>query len=690
MKKLLFLLLGLAVSASAIANFTLTKMSDVNKVQKFSAKTTKTLDVRGDGIVVKGKAMQQLNNRPFMMPSRATSMVWDLEDTTQLAGWAIIDADGDGNYWGYMDTILTAHSGVGVFYSASYINNQGALTPDNWLISPEVTLGGGLELYARGQDASYPAEVFAIYVAVGNPESTDDFIKVTPDFTATGEYVRYSVDLSAYEGQTGCFAIRHYNVTDQFILLVDDIAIGNDIQGEHYEVTPTATTPRNLAVEPAATEANVTWDDTDDASWNLRYRPYVDVSGNPINMTLPNDDEVLDAQLAGISILDADGDGKNWGLYYTDDAHTDCAFSSASYDGGACTPDNWLIMPLHALEGIIKFKAWNYNNSYPEMLQVMIGMEDAVAGTTVYTDQFTTIESYTLDSASPKEYTIDISSYNGQKGYVVFRHTGTTDMWRMYLDDIFIGDPNAEVVEEAEWIYVNGLANTNYNITGLTPATEYQVQVMAYNESSESAWTSIVNFTTLAEDENNVYILGEVNDYDWAPNDGLKMTYDEENDVYTATVTLDGRGESGENYFSFTTKLAADENDWDGIAPYRFGAVSVGDFWYSDDMDGQPLSLTYEDGQAFRVMAGEYKLTLNLTNMTLTINNLNPAPHVLLGDVNNDGEVGIADVSVLIDHLLSGDFAAADDFNPLNADVDQGGDIGIGDVSALIDLLLNS
>lgn len=66
------------------------------------------------------------------------------------------------------------------------------------------------------------------------------------------------------------------------------------------------------------------------------------------------------------------------------------------------------------------------------------------------------------------------------------------------------------------------------------------------------------------------------------------------------------------------------------------------------------------------------------------------APVVIPGDVNNDGEVGIADVAALIDHLLSGDFTASDNFNPLNADVNQADGIGIADVSALIDLLLNS
>ena len=61
------------------------------------------------------------------------------------------------------------------------------------------------------------------------------------------------------------------------------------------------------------------------------------------------------------------------------------------------------------------------------------------------------------------------------------------------------------------------------------------------------------------------------------------------------------------------------------------------------------------------------------------------APDYLLGDVDMDGEVGISDVSALIDYILTGE---ADPFNILAADMDQNGNIGISDVSSLIDYLL--
>ena len=62
------------------------------------------------------------------------------------------------------------------------------------------------------------------------------------------------------------------------------------------------------------------------------------------------------------------------------------------------------------------------------------------------------------------------------------------------------------------------------------------------------------------------------------------------------------------------------------------------------------------------------------------------APTFMRGDVNNDGIVGIDDVSALIDYLLSGN---ATGINLNAADCDMDGEPHISDVSALIDYLLN-
>lgn len=61
-------------------------------------------------------------------------------------------------------------------------------------------------------------------------------------------------------------------------------------------------------------------------------------------------------------------------------------------------------------------------------------------------------------------------------------------------------------------------------------------------------------------------------------------------------------------------------------------------------------------------------------------------PEVLVGDVNKDKQVTIADVTALIDYLLSGDDSAID---LVAADVNGAGGVTIADVTALIDKLLS-
>ena len=58
------------------------------------------------------------------------------------------------------------------------------------------------------------------------------------------------------------------------------------------------------------------------------------------------------------------------------------------------------------------------------------------------------------------------------------------------------------------------------------------------------------------------------------------------------------------------------------------------------------------------------------------------APQYDLGDVDHDGKVTIADVTALIDYLLSGEEA------PVEANVDGDQNVSISDVTALIDMLL--
>ena len=74
------------------------------------------------------------------------------------------------------------------------------------------------------------------------------------------------------------------------------------------------------------------------------------------------------------------------------------------------------------------------------------------------------------------------------------------------------------------------------------------------------------------------------------------------------------------------------------------------------------------------------------TNVDLPVTEIGYTYDRMLGDVDGDGMVNIADVSTLIDYLLG---SGPDNFFEVNADVYEDGSINIADVSSLIDMLLS-
>ncbi len=170
------------------------------------------------------------------------------EEGSNAEDFTFIDKDGDGFNWEWQEVLpetnqMTAYEGEGLIFSASYDNDTSTpLTPDNWAITPAVTLPNetaAFTVYAMGQDASYAEENFAFYC--GETADPDQMTKVAGDFTATGEYVKYMADLTAFAGKTVYIAIRHYDVTDMFYLNIDQAEVWGTGSEEPPVITHTVT-----------------------------------------------------------------------------------------------------------------------------------------------------------------------------------------------------------------------------------------------------------------------------------------------------------------------------------------------------------------------------------------------------------------------------------------------------------------
>ena len=161
--------------------------------------------------------------------------------------WTTIDNDGDGYDW---FQFAVGQDGTTCAASASYINQIGALTPDNWLVTPQIDLGGYLEMWVKGQDANDYAEHFAVYVSTtGNTVNDFSSSALLEETTTYNTYQRRVIDLTAYAGQQGYIAIRHYSCTDQYFFCVENFGIYKSQDWLTVNPNEATTTLNNLLFE---------------------------------------------------------------------------------------------------------------------------------------------------------------------------------------------------------------------------------------------------------------------------------------------------------------------------------------------------------------------------------------------------------------------------------------------------------
>ncbi|MBO7138772.1 MAG: hypothetical protein J6V92_09960 [Bacteroidaceae bacterium] len=170
------------------------------------------------------------------------TLTFDFEDGSQ--GWTVLKGtEGTSTHNWMHNTEYVAYdsngaqitpechnSSSGMMLSESYISaatsggSGTAVTPDNYLVSPKIQLGGSITFYAASRMSNYPAEKFSVLVSESG-NSISDFTHTELTVTLSdNSWNEYTVDLSAYSGM-GYVAIRHYDCYDQHLLYVDDVTV---------------------------------------------------------------------------------------------------------------------------------------------------------------------------------------------------------------------------------------------------------------------------------------------------------------------------------------------------------------------------------------------------------------------------------------------------------------------------------
>lgn len=153
--------------------------------------------------------------------------------------WTNVDADGDGLTWMFFQNYGAV--------SFSYVQSGGnyySLTPDNWLISPKVTLpASGAEFHYTYMNlaANYPDHIGVFVSTTDTVRSSFTLLEEYTAVAADTVWQTRTVNLGAYAGQQVYIAIRHYNSDDNYAFIVGSVSVtAGSAPVQQYTVTATS------------------------------------------------------------------------------------------------------------------------------------------------------------------------------------------------------------------------------------------------------------------------------------------------------------------------------------------------------------------------------------------------------------------------------------------------------------------
>lgn len=169
-------------------------------------------------------------------------------DFTAGTGLTVIDGDGDTFNWGlYTGNATTAGWGLTGNFAGSRSWNPAvpggspatALTPNNFLISPEVVIPDNfstttLSFKLGSNDTQFFAEQISIYLAPATANTPALIAALTPvfNYTLTVDNVQtaetISIDVSEHAGETVRIIMRHHDCTDQDLMYFDDLLLSQE------------------------------------------------------------------------------------------------------------------------------------------------------------------------------------------------------------------------------------------------------------------------------------------------------------------------------------------------------------------------------------------------------------------------------------------------------------------------------
>ncbi|MCL2167998.1 MAG: choice-of-anchor J domain-containing protein [Lentimicrobiaceae bacterium] len=228
------------ITSLASVNYTFNKKLDLSAAGNHTLKVTVVL--AGDMDPSNDSKSKLIENR--VCPA-TTTYPWHGDFQGDIAGeiddcWFNIDADGDTKKWQSFEATGQYYA-LSESYDAAY---EFPLTPDNWLISPPLKLDGTYTLsYKVGSANSneWGAEKYSVLISTKgiDPET---FTAVRTETLYPSDYTEFlggelsgyglktvKVPLSSYANETIHLAFRHWDCTEQDMLILTDINVVKEL-----------------------------------------------------------------------------------------------------------------------------------------------------------------------------------------------------------------------------------------------------------------------------------------------------------------------------------------------------------------------------------------------------------------------------------------------------------------------------
>ncbi len=312
-------------------------------------------------------------------------------------------------------------------------------------------------------------------------------------------------------------------------------------------------------------------------------------------------------------------------------------------DNGTYT---WTVNNIHLAAGTYDYKVTGTNGSwYPADDNASFQIDANGTYNVVFTFDGTNVNAVaTLIQADPI-YTYDI--------YV--RYDGTEPIGNVYLyawdsngtlSDAWEGSTGGTSLSSLTSQVINGF--TYYHVT----YTSYDTTIgVIFNENGSSS-TQTANLTAEpgtsyftygggntvdgpndeADSRPDMYLIGYANTQQWASNAGIKMSYNETTGIYT----LDNVVLTAMSNFAFTTKIGADNDDWDTVNAHRLSSNGESNWAITEEFIGEwmsyvPYSTVGENHNWFVDQQGAYTIEVDPTNHKVRVSRSNPELYIGYG-----------------------------------------------------------